>query len=89
MKIGNYTILKRKKQPFDSDLKIDLIKIHKEFTESQPCPKCHEKKLTLQVLEEGKTGWELAFKCGSCATRGVLNDSGFKVDFTKTAETTT
>ncbi len=77
------------KIPFDSDKKIETIRQHKEFTEVQPCPKCHETKLSLQLLEEGKDGWELAFQCNGCRTRGVLSNLGFRVDFPSKTEITT
>jgi DNA-directed RNA polymerase subunit M/transcription elongation factor TFIIS len=74
------------KNLFDADKKIYTIKQHKEFTESQPCPKCHNKKLNVQLLEEGKKGYELAFECTACSTRGVLSHNGFRVDFTRQVE---
>jgi excinuclease UvrABC ATPase subunit len=77
LKIFNKTI----QITFDSDKKIEQIKNHKEFTENQPCPKCHGKKLNLLLLEEGKTGWELVFECRDCQTKGVLSNTGFRVDF--------
>jgi hypothetical protein len=72
--------------PFDSDKKIKQIQEHKDFTESQLCPKCNSKNLIIQLLEEGKNGWELVFECEHCQTRGVLSNTGFRVDFIKRLE---
>ena len=70
-----------RKRGFDPEKHILQIREYKRRVEQIQCPKCGEKKLKVDMLEEGKEGYETIIHCSSCLLQSLLSESGFNVKF--------
>jgi len=60
---------------------IELAKQDRENLSKLPCPQCCKTTLRSLTVERGGKGWETRFFCDSCKTGGVLNQTGFHVEY--------
>ena len=58
----------------------------REHLAMQDCPSCTEKKLMLVSYVQGPKSWGAKFFCGSCQTKGELNNEGFHIELARKPE---
>lgn len=66
---------------YDPTAKLDTIKQYRIKIEDYTCPKCGNKNLKADSLEEGDKGWEAHVHCNRCQSNMTLNNTGFRINF--------